>query len=164
MASGADHKTKSLDPVLLDAKKEADRTIVLTPEDEDRFVKSCEWVVEASKLVISRDLFLRELHIVLSYVREWMSQRSSVKACYAAYRDDQVAIYVIPSIGRYDFELSKQLTELDIELAQKHQVVPCDVMQAPDLELEDLSDPRLIYLVYEHKEASEASSQVAAQS
>ena len=91
------------DPVRLDATKEGDRQVVLTPEDEDRFVRSCQWVVETSKLGISRDVWLRELHQLLAHVATWAEGNASrVKLCFAARRDDQLAIYVVPIINHFD--------------------------------------------------------------
>ncbi len=150
-------------PLHLDAKQDADRVVVLTPEDEDRFVRSCAWVVEATKLGISRDVWLRELHGLLSHVRAWAQKHSRlVKRAYATHRDAQVAIYVVPQAGRFDFDLSEKVTELDLEVAEKFQACPCDVLQMPDkplAELEQLTGNHLAILIY--GDGSAAQSQVA---
>jgi hypothetical protein len=136
----------------IDAKSDGDRLVVLTPENEDRFVKSCQWVVEASKLRISRDVWLRELHHLLTHVHEWAQQHAArIKACMAAQRDDQIAIYVVPSAGVYDFDLSDEITRLDLELAEKFQACQCDVLQVPEStrnELYDSTGKRLVIHIY----------------
>lgn len=141
-------------PLHVDAKQDAERLVVLTPDDEDRFVRSCKWVVEASKLGISVDVWLRELHALLSHVSRWSEQHAAqVKACMAMQRDDQIAIFVIPTAAQYDFELSDLLTELDLELAEKFQACRCDVLQMPTKpfeELEDLSGNKSAVLIYGH--------------
>jgi hypothetical protein len=138
----------------VDARAEGERLVVLTPEDEDRFVKSCKWVVKASKLGISRDVWLRELHGLLSHVRRWAGNHADrVKVCLAMQRDDQIAIFVVPQAGRYDFDLGDLLTDLDLELAEKFQACRCDVLQMPDKALDDIEDftgNSLAILVYGH--------------
>jgi hypothetical protein len=139
-------------PLHMDARQEGDRLVVLTPDDEDRFVRSCKWVVEASQLGLSRDVWLRELYGLLSHVQQWAETLADrVKACLAMERDDQIAIFVVPIAGRYDFELSELLTALDLELAEKFRTCPCDVLQMPDKpldEIEELSGKGLAILIY----------------
>jgi hypothetical protein len=134
-----DPDTKAQQPIQIDAVSDADRIVVLTPEDEDRFVRSCKWVAEASKLGLSREVWLRELHGLLSHVHEWATRHADrVKACIATQRDDQIAIFVVPAVDHYDFELSDLLTLLDVELAEKFRACPCDVMQSPAGALDDM--------------------------
>ena len=141
MADMADPTKTNTDPVQLDVTREGDRQVVLTPEDEDRFVRSCQWVVETSKLGISREVWLRELHQLMAYVANWAEGHASrVKSCFAARRDDQLAIYVIPVANHFDFDLTEELTNLDFELAEKYQLVPCDVIQIPKGSASDLNE------------------------
>ena len=126
-------QTQSTDALHVDALQEADRPVVITPDDEDRFVKTCRWVVEASKLGLSRDVWLRELHSMFSRVQRFCDEHQRlVRFCFAYKRDDQIGIYFVPREGKYDFDLSERMTELDIELAEKHQACLCDVFQIPE--------------------------------
>ncbi len=138
MTQGSSHANK---PLQLDASHEHDRLIVLTPDDEDRFVRRCGWVVEAAKLGISRDLWLRELHSLLTHVRRWAEQHAQrIRRCLATQRDAQIAILVEPDSNHFDFTLSDLLTELDLELAEKFQACACDVLQVPHRPLEELHE------------------------
>ncbi len=125
-------KTKTQhDPVQIDARR-ADQQIVFTDEAEDRFVKSCQWVFEVARLGISREVWLHELHALIGYVRAWVDQnKNRIEACYAAPRDNQFAILVSPASDRYDFDLAKQLTALDVKLSEKFKACACDVLQIP---------------------------------
>lgn len=126
-------QSQTHDALQIDALQEADRPVVITPDDEDRFVKTCRWVVEASKLGLSRDVWLRELHAMLSRVQQFcLDQDKLVKFCFAAKRDEQIGIYFVSHEGRYDIDLEPRLTELDIELGQKFQACMCDVFQIPE--------------------------------
>ncbi len=81
---------------------------------------------------LSRDVRLRELHAMLSHVRRWAARHSTrVRRCLAVQRDDQIAVFVVPRSGRYDFDLSDLLTGLDLELAEQFRACPCDVLQMP---------------------------------
>lgn len=116
----------------IDAKREGDRPVVLTTEDEDRFVKSCRWVVEQSRLGDSRQALIDELNALFAHVREWAAHKADrIRACFAAPRDDQIAVFVIPRSERYDFDLADELTRLDFELAEKFQLCACDVLEIP---------------------------------
>lgn len=140
------------EPIQIDAKHDGDRIVVLTSVTEDRFVKTCQWLVETTKLGISHDVWLRELHQLLTYVRHWAEARADrVRSCFAAQRDSEMAIYVVPRSNRFDFDLSDELTQLDLELAEKFQACPCDVLQIPDEardRLEDLAGHRLAVHIY----------------
>lgn len=134
----SESKTQQTNPIHVDARG-SERLVVLTPEDEDRFVQTCQWVVEASKLGTSRDVMLREWYGLLSHVKKWAEQHASLlKQCLAMQRDDQIGIFVVPAKNQYDFELSDLLTELDLELAKQFQICRCDVFQMPEKPLDDL--------------------------
>jgi hypothetical protein len=153
----SDEKWQQTEPIHIDANVEGDRWVVLTPDDEDRFIKSCSWVAEASKLGMSHELYLRELHGTLSHVRKWAEKHSdSVQLCFAMPRNAQIAIYVVPTGGKYDFSLSTELTALDIELAEKFQSCRCDVLQVPDKreQIDNLTGQNMAILIYGNSERS----------
>ncbi len=144
--------------------KEGDlhRQIVFTDDAEDRFVKSCQWVFEAARLGISRDVWLHELRALIDHVRRWAEQhKDEISGCYAAARDNQIAILVSAVPGRYDFALAKALTDLDFELSEKFKVCPCDVLQIPKGSSK-FSDSRGTLVI--HGDSSGTQAEVAAQS
>lgn len=109
-----------------------DRRVVVSTEKEDRFVMSCRRAAEACKLGNSRDVWLEELNSMLLYVREWARRNESLlEACYAAPREGQIVIFVVPRADHFDFDLSEKLTDLDLEVAEKFQACPCDLLQIP---------------------------------
>lgn len=149
--------------VQVDAHLEADRPVTLTEGGQDRFTRTTKWVVDASKLGISVETWRRELFELLMTVEKWLkNHESEVLICYAAERDNQIGIYFVPTLGRYDFELSNLLTKLDIELAEKHQKCQCDLFQQPESDAKE----RLIALGSEavllHGEDRKSQSQMVA--
>jgi len=116
---------------------DGDRPFVFSTETKDRFLRTCEWAVEVCQLGIGRDVWFRELQALFGHVNAWATANAKfVRACFAAPRDDQIAIYVIPQAGRFDFKLSDLMTVLDFELSEKFQACPCDVLQVSPTFLE----------------------------
>ena len=50
----AETKNQHDQVVQVDAAREGDRLVTLTPEDEDRFVRDCKFVVESAQLGVMR--------------------------------------------------------------------------------------------------------------
>lgn len=131
---------------------DGDRPVTISLENQDRILRTCQWAVEACKLGLGRDVVLRELGSLCLHIKKWAeTNSSSITRCFASPRDNQVGIYVVPRSGRFDFGLSDRLTELDLELATKFQMVPCDVLQVPERDtdtMEFLRQSSLMISIY----------------
>src|SRR5437867_9646333 len=86
---------------------ERDPQVVLHPADDDLFVQTGKQVIDACKLNISIEVWLRELDSLLDDVRQWFGQRATrVKACYCMARGSRIVLFFVPAIGRFDFDLA----------------------------------------------------------
>lgn len=118
-------------PLQLDAA-EAERRVLVTTEDEDRFSLTCAQAIEACKIHTSRKVWFEELRSLFSQVNEWaIKNQSAVRCCYAQPRAGLVAIFIIPIKDSFDFDLADKIADLDLELSQEFPLVPAEVLQIP---------------------------------
>jgi hypothetical protein len=95
--------------------------VVVTPEDQDRFVlaadtavQACQWMNAGLQL---RQKFADEF---LARVFQWCQQHAdSVGSCYVAMRDGALTVFVIVSKDEYDFSLDDPLSDLEAEMEDK---------------------------------------------
>lgn len=120
--------------------------VIVTPEDEDRFVLASRQAVSAcqSAFVFERAInqfkseFLDRLH-------KWcLEHKSSVRACYVPFPSSGCAIkvFMVARSGEFDFELSDLIAGLEIDCESAGW--SCDILQiatgSPD-ELQVFFDP-----------------------
>ena len=118
--------------VHLDERANPEGRVLVTAQDEDRFIVTCAQAVAACKMQISNKVWFDELDALLVRVRDWSAQNSArVHAVYASPREGRIVIFVIPKSDQYDLELGNKLTDLDMELAQNFQIIDTEVMQVP---------------------------------
>lgn len=130
-------KKTQRDPVHVDARH-AGRQVVLTREDEDRFVLTCRETVSASVgYAVVRD----EIVGAMSYVAEWVeNEKGCISHCYASPREGRLVFFVSPRCDEYDSDLGEALTRLDIDLAQQFQAASCEVQQIPSNSIDSFLD------------------------
>lgn len=122
------NRTKTIQ---LDAA-EAERQVVVTTEDEDRFSLTCAQAIEACKIHTSRKVWFEELRSLFLHVNGWaIKNKDHVRSCYAQPRAGLVAIFIIPIKDSFDFDLADQIADLDLELSQEFPLVPAEVLQIP---------------------------------
>jgi hypothetical protein len=95
--------------------------VVVTPEDQDRFVLAADTAVEACQLM-NAGLQLRQRFAdeFLARVFQWCQQFADrVSACYVAMRDGTLTVFVIVSREEYDFGLDDPLSDLEAEMEEK---------------------------------------------
>ena len=118
-------------PIQLSAA-DADRQVVITQEDEDRFSLTCAQAIEACKFHTNRKIWFEELASLFGFVQSWIKDNlPKVNSCYAAPRGGQVVIFIVPTAKSFDFELSDALADLSLALSEKFQQISSDVMQIP---------------------------------
>ncbi|MCG8408852.1 MAG: hypothetical protein MI923_26910 [Phycisphaerales bacterium] len=123
-------RTKNKTPHVLDARDE--RSVLISPENEDRFVLSCKETIQAVQSGLGEIAFQAELKELIKHISEWVTKRiESLHACYLASRDGDLVVFSVPKSDQYDNLLADELTELDVELAEKFQYWRCQVVQIP---------------------------------
>jgi hypothetical protein len=132
--------------------KDGNRPVFVSPKDEDRFYTTSQEAAEALRHRDKIAQFQKEIMAILKHLREWMrSHASDVDKCYFGFRSGRQVIFVVPRSAKFDFKLSDELTQLDIELAEKFHLSRCEIMQVPGYSAETLStfiDPSEAILIY----------------
>lgn len=106
-----------VDPLQLNWN-DGERQVVVSPEDEDRFVVTCQDAAEAC--LQSREV-LKWSHTfqkVLSFIRNDLDQSiERVMSCFVGPADGHLACFVIAKSSSFDFELAEVLADLEREIA-----------------------------------------------
>ena len=98
---------------------DADRRVILHPENNHLFVRSGKQVIEACRLSISIDVWMNELAALMGHVQRWAAQRASrVRACYCAPRGAKTVVFFVPASQGFDFDLADELAELTSQLVK----------------------------------------------
>jgi hypothetical protein len=126
--------------------------VVVTPEDEDRFVKESVWAVGACQQMLAVERMAEQLKTeFFPMVRRWCEDHADrLETCVVALSPTVFMVFVVTKNRKYDFSLSDALADLEMELAQKSW--PAEVLQIPDGSTESLQtffDPEKAILVYE---------------
>ena len=105
--------------------------VVVTPEDQNRFVIAADRAVEACQLMDSglqlRERFKEEF---LTRLFQWCQQHADkIQGCYVAIRDGTLTVFVIGVSGTYDFDLDDPISELEAEMQDKGW--SSDIIQLP---------------------------------
>lgn len=128
---------------------DADRPVVLHPENDDLFVRTGRQVISACQLGISLELWLRELDLMIEDVRGWAEAHAGhVRACYCAARGARVVLFFVPATEQFDFDLADALAELNSRLVREFNIGIVEVGQVPADELArflDVESARQVY-------------------
>jgi hypothetical protein len=140
-----------LQPIVLDFQ-DGGRKVVVSPKDQDRFVVTSQMAAEACKQAQNFREWNVQFRQMLNDVRLWAEGcGASIQTCYVAVHDGHLVIFVSADHDHYDQTLSDRLTDLDLEIAGKHPLVRCDVLQVPGGSLERLAiffNPAEAFLIY----------------
>ncbi len=132
--------TTKASTVHLDERANPEGRVLVTAQDEDRFIVTCAQAVAACKMHISQKVWFGELDALLVTVRDWATQNASqVRAVYASPREGHIVLFVVPKSKQYDLDLGTKLTDLDVALSQQFQVIEAEVMQVPGNTAEELA-------------------------
>lgn len=138
-------------PILLDFR-EGDRPVVVSPDDQDRFMITCEMAAQTCRQALKMQEWREQFYSLLASVHQWAKSRTGdIDGCYVSPIEGGLAVFVVPRTDRYDFELCDAPTDLDIALSQKYPLCRCDVLQIPGKDPERLRtflDPQRAILIH----------------
>jgi hypothetical protein len=138
--------------IQLNARANPQGRVLITSQDEDRFILPCVQAVEACRVHISQKVWFDELDAMFILVQQWARKHADlVHSVYAAPREGRVVLFVVPKGSTYDHALGARLTDLDLELARDFRVIRCEVLQIPGKtphQLATFVDPRLAKILY----------------
>ncbi len=132
--------------------------VLVTPDDEDRFVLTAQSAVRACQAHHQSAEAIKMFKLeFLRPLMEWcQGQAARVHACYVPVPVDYVQVFVVGASPRYDFALGRELAKLEARLADAGWRV--NVLQIPrsdDEELKTYFDPEGALLVYAQLEAAQ---------
>ncbi len=115
--------TQKIEPLRLH-HADRDRLILVTPENEDRFVLTCEKAIEGCKLSESRNLVRSDVAKLIERCRTWGHENGDlVRTIYVGPHEARMAVFVVPKTEHFDFELAERVAVLSHELSRAYLVV-----------------------------------------
>ncbi len=107
----------TLNWIALDCSDEGSR-VVVTPENEDRFVMSVRDAAEACRAAYDRDCFVRQFQALLERLAGWLhGRRDAVAEAFVTVRDADLLFVIIQRQTAFDPAMEDALTELDLAVA-----------------------------------------------
>ncbi len=123
------------------------RRVLVTPEDENRFVTTVQRAAFACQTLLKVDEWRKEFESLLSYLNQWAEKhKDTVAQAYVGVSSEGLTAVVITKGQEYQLTFDDEVTRLDIELANQFPNCQLDVLQSPECEPET----RIPYLSLEH--------------
>lgn len=122
--------------------------LVVSPEDQDRFVKESQRAFLVSQNGLAFEKFWQQFAAeFLPAVHQWCKEHDErVEACYVAFPTDHVRVFVVRRAKRYDSTLGGDLAALEMDLFEKQW--PADIIQIASGHLESFFNPAASLQVY----------------
>lgn len=99
--------------------EDAGRRVVVTPDDNDRYLLTVEQAILACNLMERVSGFQPRFEKMLSRLAAWLSDsRGAVDSAYVTIRDAGLLFLVVRKNTEYDREFEDALTELDLAVAR----------------------------------------------
>lgn len=136
---------------------ERDRAVVVTPEDQDRYVTTVDRTIEALRIFNDKDAFDRKFKALQQRLAEWLrDNRNLIDRAFLTLRDSRLLFVVVQKGRAYDSDFEDSLTELDLEIANTADFdqMPLSVLALPacsDTTLGSFLDPET-GIVFTHGE------------
>ncbi len=114
---------------------EKEKSVLIETDTTDRFVLTVEEAIEACRIYEERKtLFQTQFNNLLSLLGEWTyHHKNKIKNTFLTIRNTRLLFLIILKRKTYDEELEKELTELDITIAEKPEFseIPLSVQALP---------------------------------
>lgn len=106
-------------PLQLDYYADEGSQVIVTPQDEDRFLLSVQEAAEACRAGNKAILFKRQFGRLLKRLALWLGQyEEGVSRAFVTIRDAGLLFLVVQKTKAYDRDFENALTSLDIEIAR----------------------------------------------
>ncbi len=114
---------------------EGNTQVVIEPEDQDRFVLRVEEAIRACRVYDEfRSLFEKQLDHLKNMLGGWLRQQhEKTQKAFLTLQDDRMLFVVVMARKEYDPDLEKDLTELELRIAQDQECsqINLDVQALP---------------------------------
>lgn len=115
-----------------------DSVVMVTPEDEDRFLLNMESAILGCALADQWNRSKEQYRQLLHRLHEWTTEHvASVRQAYVAMRDSGPLFLVVQKGRRFNSGLQDELTRLDLEIASE---VDFDLIRMSTLLLPESDD------------------------
>ncbi len=102
----------------LNWKEDDDTKVVVTPSNQDRYVKSVKNVIEACQAQEAAERSIAQFQYLLTRLGEWVrDHHDKIAQAYVTVRDVTFLFLVVQKSKAYDAELEEALTDVDLEIA-----------------------------------------------
>jgi hypothetical protein len=120
-----------LKPIHLHFKSQ--ETVVVVPDDEDRFVLTAGEAALACKQAKDSQEWNRQWNDFLFHIHQWCkAHESEVDTGYVTVGDSALNVLIGARGEDYNFDIEDALADLDLELANEFPLCVAEVMQVPD--------------------------------
>ena len=116
---------------------EGQRRYRLIDLDDAAIERTAAELVEGSKLLSNRELWVANFRATIERVRRWCDQlKSQLRFGLVDVKSNRVLFYFIPHSERYDLELGNAMTALEVELGGSAGIGYVETLQVPERSLE----------------------------
>jgi hypothetical protein len=138
------------------------RQVVVTPENEDRFVLTSKDAAQACRTGLDLESWKSQFKAFLGHINQWCEEQGErVARCYVGPSSEGLTVVVVTRGPEYQFDFDDVITQLDIELAREFPDCRADVLQSEDDDLDNLVpyiSPSKAIVIYEHGEGPQKES------
>ena len=126
-----DNTEARVEPIRLNF--ESKRQVVVSPDDEDRFVTTEGEAALACKRESDDKEFKEQFLQFLTHLHDWCSRFTDVvRACYVTVGDSSLNVLICLHKKDYNFDFEDTIVDLDIEISQKFPLCIIEVLQVPN--------------------------------
>jgi hypothetical protein len=124
---------------------EAHRKYRLIDLDNTEIERTALELVEGSKLLSNRDLWVANFRATINRVRDWCDKSEGrVRIALVDIRSNKVLFYFVPQSDRYDLKLGGEMTSLEVELGGSAGIGYVETLQVPERSLERFAGERAL--------------------
>jgi hypothetical protein len=111
--------------------------------DNSEIERTALELVEGSKLLNNRELWLENFRATIKRVREWCERPDNrIRMALVDIRSNKVLFYFVPQSDRYDLALGAEMTSLEVDLGGSAGIGYVETLQVPERSLERFAGPR----------------------
>ena len=122
METSISEQAIQLTPVFLNWE-DTDKTVVITPADNDRFVLTVQEAIEACRAQSNQGKFRQQFDILMNTLAEWLKENDAkISRSYMTIRDAGLLFLVVRKNIVFDSDFEDILTDLDIKIARDVQL------------------------------------------
>jgi len=119
------------DPIQID-HNDGERQVIITPENQDRFVMTCAKAVEYCELSNSFNIFKSDLLKLMEHCAAWAGKnKDRIREVFVGPHEYRVGVFVIPQSEHFDVELAERVAELSHEIGRAYPAVRAEAIEVP---------------------------------